>query len=328
MKSFGILLLFCAGISIGLCGMIISPSLEFKGNVGSINPAGVFPADFISLSSSNLWSMPGLFVHNAEYRFKRCSHSGGGLVVYNSNELLTRITCAPFYSYDFGRLSAGIMPSLHYAYYSDAQSVITAGILAGSRLSSDMYYSEIMLGYKDRYRGYMETGLKTDDYSVYITGSLDNDFTYGAGIDFRINHYLSTRFSIDSQKRIEAGADITVLPFELSYGYVESAELGMSHSIAVRYYLPLYKVHTIDIEVADESIMPDINIEKTIPFNINTADVSELMRIPGIGRKTAMDIYEKRILTGGFNDYQQIDSISGIGDKTLRIIKEYTFITE
>lgn len=328
MKSFGILLLFCAGIFTGISGLIISPSLEFKGNVGSINPAGAFPADFISLSSSNLWAMPELYTHNAEYRFTRDAHSGGCLALYNTNELLTRVTLAPFYSYDFGRLSAGIMPSVHYAYYSDAQTDITAGILAGSRLRSGMYYSEIMLAYKDIYRGYMETGLKTDDYSIYITGSLGNDFTYGAGIDFRINHYLNTRFSMDSQKRIEAGADITVLPFEVSYGYVESAELGMSHSIAVRYYFPVHRGPTIEIEVYDEPIMPDINIEKTMPFNINTADVSELMRIPGIGHKTAMAIYEKRLLTGGFDNYQQIDSISGIGDKTLKIIKEYTFIAE
>ncbi|MFO8061960.1 MAG: helix-hairpin-helix domain-containing protein [bacterium] len=328
MKSVGILLLFCAGIFTGICGMIISPSLEFKGNVSSINPAGEFPADYISLSSSDLWTMPELYIHKAEYRFKRYSHSGGGLVVYNTNDLLTRITFAPFYSYDFGRLSAGIMPSLHYAYYSDGHTDVTAGILAGSRLSRDMYYSEIMLGYKDRYRGYMETGLETDDYSVYITGSLDNDFTYGAGIDFRINHYLNTRFSIDSQKRIEAGAGITILPFYVSYAYIESAELGMSHSVTFRYYFPADKIHAVEIDVPDEPVLPDIDIDKPIPFNINTADVGELMRIPGIGRKTAMEIYEKRILTGGFDNYQQIDSISGIGDKTLRIIKEYTYIME
>lgn len=58
-------------------------------------------------------------------------------------------------------------------------------------------------------------------------------------------------------------------------------------------------------------------------ININTATVSELTKISGVGEKTAMKIVEHREANGKFKTIEDIKSVSGIGDAKYESIKEY-----
>lgn len=56
--------------------------------------------------------------------------------------------------------------------------------------------------------------------------------------------------------------------------------------------------------------------------NLNTADLSQLQTISGIGAKRAQDIIDYRETSGGFRSVDDLKNVSGIGDKTLEKIRE------
>ena len=58
------------------------------------------------------------------------------------------------------------------------------------------------------------------------------------------------------------------------------------------------------------------------PIDINSADVFELMTLPGIKEKRAKAIIELRKEMNGFNSIDELIYVSGIGHKTLDKIKE------
>ena len=71
----------------------------------------------------------------------------------------------------------------------------------------------------------------------------------------------------------------------------------------------------------EESI---INSDKSSgKVNINTADMSELQSVPGIGPATAQKIIEYREHNGKFKSVEDILNVSGIGDKTLENMRPY-----
>ena len=63
-----------------------------------------------------------------------------------------------------------------------------------------------------------------------------------------------------------------------------------------------------------------------IKININTATVTELQTLSGIGEGTAKKIIEHRQLNGRFNTIEDIKNVSGIGDAKFDTIKAYICI--
>lgn len=57
-------------------------------------------------------------------------------------------------------------------------------------------------------------------------------------------------------------------------------------------------------------------------ININTADASELMKLKGVGEKTAEKIIEYRVQTP-FEKPEDIMNVKGIGEKKFEDIKDY-----
>jgi len=69
--------------------------------------------------------------------------------------------------------------------------------------------------------------------------------------------------------------------------------------------------------------LPDHKVNSSSALvNINRADVSELMTLPGIGEVKARQIIDYREKRGLFTDIKQIMSVSGIGEKTFENIAE------
>jgi comEA protein len=60
--------------------------------------------------------------------------------------------------------------------------------------------------------------------------------------------------------------------------------------------------------------------------NINKAGEKELIKIPGIGPKTARNIINYRKVEGIFRVLTEIKNVKGIGDKKFDIIKQYVYI--
>lgn len=61
--------------------------------------------------------------------------------------------------------------------------------------------------------------------------------------------------------------------------------------------------------------------------DINKAGLDELMKLPGIGEKTANQIIEYRSRRGGFSSLDDLKQVKGIGDKKLAVIRKYITLT-
>jgi competence protein ComEA len=57
--------------------------------------------------------------------------------------------------------------------------------------------------------------------------------------------------------------------------------------------------------------------------NLNTADVSELMTLSGVGQSKAESIIQYRTRVGTFSDIEELKNVTGIGDAMFERIKEY-----
>jgi comEA protein len=87
-----------------------------------------------------------------------------------------------------------------------------------------------------------------------------------------------------------------------------------------------YKQEVLDFNTQN---FIDVKTEKTSAeksINLNTAGIEELMRIPGIGEKTAEKILQYRNENGSFRQLEQLQEIKGIGSKKFNLIKIYVYI--
>jgi len=63
-------------------------------------------------------------------------------------------------------------------------------------------------------------------------------------------------------------------------------------------------------------------------ININTADATELDKLPNIGPARAADIIGYRQANGGFKSIEELKNIKGIGDKTFEEMKDLVTVGE
>ena len=69
-----------------------------------------------------------------------------------------------------------------------------------------------------------------------------------------------------------------------------------------------------------------LQVEQDNKVNLNTANLSELQTVSGIGQKRAQDILDYREANGKFNSVDDLKNVSGVGAKTLEKLKEYVTV--
>ena len=93
-----------------------------------------------------------------------------------------------------------------------------------------------------------------------------------------------------------------------------------------------YRVNTAQRPIAEEEEpegREDLWPDSLLPgerINVNTADVYDLQRLPGIGEKRALDIIAWREEHGPFQTVDELANISGIGPVTIENLRDYAAI--
>lgn len=77
-----------------------------------------------------------------------------------------------------------------------------------------------------------------------------------------------------------------------------------------------------DASDSGEAGRPDSLMEGEV-INLNTADVYELQRLPGIGEKRARAIVDYREENGPFRSVEDLTRVSGIGEGILAGLRDY-----
>ena len=72
-----------------------------------------------------------------------------------------------------------------------------------------------------------------------------------------------------------------------------------------------------------DNAMPDVQDGRSDLVNINTADVSQLTTLPGIGESRATSIIAYREENGAYGTIEDIMNVSGIKEAAFSKIKDY-----
>lgn len=95
---------------------------------------------------------------------------------------------------------------------------------------------------------------------------------------------------------------------------------GPSSVTVQRQGLPISQEEEVTGEERPDSLMEGETI------NVNTADVYELQRLPGIGEKRAQAIVEYRETWGAFQTVEELDRVPGIGEGVLEDLQDYACV--
>lgn len=122
---------------------------------------------------------------------------------------------------------------------------------------------------------------------------------------------------LDSNKRVVDALD-------LAGGARDDADLDKINLAAKlhdeeKIYIP--KIGEVQSNISSLDSSPSSSASSS-KININSADLNELTKIPGVGEKTAQKILDYRA-NNSFSSIEDIKNVPGIGDKKFESMKDY-----
>lgn len=148
--------------------------------------------------------------------------------------------------------------------------------------------------------------IETEKIVVHVTGAVKNPGVY----------------TLEEGKRVFDAIEIA--GGQLSDADLSILNLAQKLHDEDKLYVP--KIGEIENISAQESSYfggtVGISSNKDGMININTADIKELIQLPGIGQVTAQNIINYRSTSGSFKTIEEIKNVSGIGDRKFEQIKD------
>ena len=143
---------------------------------------------------------------------------------------------------------------------------------------------------------------------VHITGEVKNSGIYELDEDSRISDVIEIAGGITSE------ADLTKV--NLAYQVLDGQKIIIPSIMGENdgNYI---------IENSGENIIQEETNLKDLKINVNTATVSELMTLQGVGKSTAEKIINYREENGKFKNIEDIKNVSGIGESKYNQLKDY-----
>lgn len=124
--------------------------------------------------------------------------------------------------------------------------------------------------------------------------------------------------------QLEAGSRVIDI-IEVAGGLLNEAdETNLNQAMLLTDQMMIYV--PIEGEQVNQDIPTLFDESQVHKININTADVGQLVSLPGIGVKKAEAIIQYRKDNGSFQTIEDLKEVSGIGDKIFEQLKEQVSI--
>lgn len=121
----------------------------------------------------------------------------------------------------------------------------------------------------------------------------------------------------------------TLINFRTKGGKFKSKEdLKKIYGLNEQLYFKLepYIIIPSETKSVTEGVKPTINTNKNFILDINNADSSQIIKLPGIGAAFTRKILKFRNALGGFTNIQQLKEVYGMKDSTFLLIKDKILI--
>ncbi len=171
---------------------------------------------------------------------------------------------------------------------------------------------------------------------LYKQTGEDSDLRFGLDFSLHDNISIYTGFSTNPDLAA-AGMTLQFSGYQLDYSISNHSVLGITNGISIgfsfgeedtheQYYpaleAPLYESYS----AAKKNSVAGKKISKTLLPNeieLNSANIEDLQRLPGISRKLALEIIQKREIRGKYHIIDELLGISGMTEKKFEKIKPF-----
>lgn len=141
-----------------------------------------------------------------------------------------------------------------------------------------------------------KTNEENEKIAVYITGEIKKPGVYYINQGSRIDDVVKEAGGLKQEANID--------------------QINLAKKVSDGEKIHIYKIG----EEVKESVQENTSYENG-KVNINTADVSKLQTLTGIGQATANKIINYRNENGNFKSIEELKNVSGIGDSKYNAIK-------
>ena len=162
----------------------------------------------------------------------------------------------------------------------------------------------------------MRATVNIPDIKIYIKGEIETPGLYEIGADTRLLELIEIAGGTTKNADLE---NINLAAILIDGTTVVIPEKGSTQEID-----PMIAIGSqVEYQPEKSKVSSSADKIKSGQININSAPVSELMRLPGIGEATAQKIISYREEKGNFLSIEEIMNVPGIGEKKFETMKPY-----
>lgn len=313
-----------------------STDLDFCNQFYDISPVGKNNhINHITFGISNRFLLNDLttFYSISKYNYK--NFSVGHLLVNDLNTIFKKYTFGAKVAYNIYDIDLGIFPFFVFTHYADEKKELDDGIILSSRIFEKNFY--LMTSFilkKINTSSLFILGYMKNSFDMSLQVVFENKLIVNGNVEYRLNKDFIFDFSLDSEGRIFSGIKLVWHPFFVDYSTFLHPNLPVSNDVRLSYYnenknVKLKKIKIIpvkfDIKLKKKKLK-NFYVEGKI--DLNNAFYEEILSIEGFSKTILRRIYIYRLLNGKIKSYGEIESLPGIGKKSIENLKMKTFLGE
>ncbi len=336
-KKFNIFFLLSIFYSFKLCSStFFSTDLDFCNQFYDISPVGKNNhIDHITFGISNRFLLNDLttFYSISKYNYK--DFSFGHIVANDLNTIFKKYTFGAKVVYNIYDVNIGVLPFFVFTHYVDDEKRFDGGLILSSQIFEKNFH--LMTSFilkKSNNSSLLILGYMKNSFDMSLQVVFENKLIVNGKIEYRLNKDFIIDFSLDSEGRIFCGIELVRHPFFVDYSTFLHPNLPVSNDVRISYYrenrnVKLKKIKVVPVEFdirLKKKKLKDFYVEGKI--DLNNAFYEEILSMEGFSKTILRRIYIYRLLNGKIKSYEEIESLPGIGKKSIEKLKMKTFLGE